>query len=206
MLRDGENSSGGCQSKLITADKHVKLRQVCDEILLAVGEDSSREGLARTPERFAKAISELTSGYEQNLEQVVNGAIFHEAYSEMVLVKDIEFFSLCEHHLLPFFGKAHVAYIPNGKIIGLSKIPRIVQVFARRLQVQERLTDQIVQALQDLLKPHGVACMIEGSHMCMMMRGVQVQSASMVTTSMRGSFLEKLASREEFLKVVTTKR
>lgn len=177
--------------------------KLCAELLVNIGEDPQREGLVRTPLRFAKAMNELTEGYNQDLSAIINNAIFEEDYSEMVLVKDIEFFSLCEHHLLPFFGKAHVAYIPNGRIIGLSKIPRIVKMFSRRLQVQERLTHQIAEVLQEVLQPQGVACMIEGSHMCMMMRGIQTISGKMLTNSMKGSFLSNQATREEFLKLVT---
>ena len=178
--------------------------EMCQEALRLIGEDPNREGLLKTPFRYEKALKELTSGYNQDLDSIVYGALFEESYSEMVLVRDIEFFSLCEHHLLPFFGKASVAYIPNGKIIGLSKIPRIVHMYARRLQVQERLTEQVTTALTDLLKPHGVACMIEASHLCMMMRGIQTQSGFLTTTSMKGAFLNRQATREEFLKLVTS--
>ncbi len=177
--------------------------EMCYEVLRNIGENPEREGLQKTPFRFEKALRELTVGYTQNLDEIVNGALFEESFSEMVLVRDIEFFSLCEHHLLPFFGRASVAYIPNGKIIGLSKIPRIVHMFARRLQVQERLTEQVTETLTDLLKPHGVACMIEASHLCMMMRGIQTQSGYMTTTSMKGAFLSSQATRDEFLKLVT---
>jgi len=180
--------------------------EMCYELIRSIGEDPEREGLARTPFRFEKAFRELTVGYSQNLESIVNGAIFEESYSEMVVVREIEFFSLCEHHLLPFFGKASVAYVPKGKIIGVSKIPRIVQMFARRLQVQERLTEQITEALNELLKPFGVACMIEASHMCMMMRGIQTQSGIMTTTSMKGAFLNHQPTREEFLNLVASGR
>ncbi len=180
--------------------------EMCYELIRSIGEDPDREGLARTPYRFEKAFRELTSGYDQNLEEIVNGAIFEEPYSEMVVVREIEFFSLCEHHLLPFFGKASVAYVPKGRIIGVSKIPRIVQMFARRLQVQERLTEQITEALNSLLKPLGVACMIEASHLCMMMRGIQTQSGIMTTTSMKGAFLNHQPTRDEFLKLVATGR
>ena len=179
---------------------------LCRALIESIGENPAREGLVRTPTRFVKAFGELTNGYNTSLADIVNGAIFEESYSEMVLVKDIEFYSLCEHHLLPFFGRAHVAYIPDGKIIGLSKIPRIVQMFARRLQVQERLTDQISQALIDLLKPRGVACMIEGSHMCMMMRGIQTQSGYMITSSVLGEFRDNSATRDEFMKMVSSTR
>ena len=176
--------------------------QLCSEFLKEIGEDVSREGLVKTPERYAKAFAELTSGYKQSTTEIVNGAIFEEDYSEMVIVRDIEFYSLCEHHLLPFFGKAQVAYIPDGKIIGLSKIPRIVKMFAKRLQVQERLTGEIADELVNLLKPLGVACLIEANHLCMMMRGVQSQSGFMVTSAMRGCFMDEAVVREEFLSLV----
>ena len=178
------------------------ISEVCSSILKEIGEDPKRVGLIKTPQRFAKAILELTEGYTQDVRKIVNGAIFEEKYSEMVIIKHIEFYSLCEHHLLPFFGHAHVAYIPNGRIIGLSKIPRIVNVFSRRLQVQERLTEQIADTLHELLAPVGVACMVEAYHMCMMMRGIQVQSSMMITNAMRGIFLENPATRSEFLNII----
>lgn len=178
------------------------LEGLTHELLQRIGEDPAREGLLRTPHRFARAMLELTEGYEQDLNKIVNGAIFEESYSEMVIVKRIEFYSLCEHHLLPFFGHANVAYLPRGKIIGVSKIPRIVNMFARRLQLQERLTDQIADAIVQVLNPYGVACTIEAHHMCMMMRGVEEQSSSMVTNSMRGAFLTNPATRNEFLNLV----
>ncbi len=168
-------------------------------VLLKLGEDPEREGLRRTPLRVAKALDFLTSGYQMSVEQVVRGAIFEESCQELVLVKDIEFYSMCEHHVLPFFGKAHVAYLPNEKIIGLSKVARIVDVFARRLQVQERLTNQIADALMQILEPHGVAVIMEASHFCMMMRGVQKQNSSTVTSAMRGSLRENARTRSELL-------
>ena len=183
----------------------IRLQSACSQLLQAVGEDPAREGLAKTPERYAKALQELTSGYEQDIDELVNGAIFHESYSEMVLVRDIEFYSLCEHHVLPFFGRVHVAYIPDGKIIGLSKIPRLVHAFARRLQVQERLTDQIAEALQGILNPAGVGVVVEGQHMCMMMRGVQTQNGMMLTSAMRGQFLKDRRTRDEFMSLVQSK-
>ncbi len=167
--------------------------------LALLGEDTKREGLIDTPKRYAKAMRFLTSGYNRKIKDVVGTALFTEASSEIVIVRDIELFSLCEHHLLPFYGKAHVAYIPNGKIIGLSKIPRIVDVFARRLQVQERLTSQISETLMDVLKPLGVAVIIEADHMCMMMRGVQKQNSSTVTSSMLGVFRTDPTTRKELL-------
>ena len=172
------------------------------EILKEIGEDPERQGLQKTPERISKMYKKLTSGYSVSPQEVVNGAIFEEKYDEMVIVRDIEFYSLCEHHLLPFFGKCHVAYIPNGKIIGLSKIPRIVEVFARRLQVQERMTVQIADFLDDILRPDGIAVVAEAYHLCMAMRGVKKADASMVTSSMRGSFKEDQRTRAEFLRLI----
>lgn len=172
------------------------------ELLAFVGEDPAREGLLRTPHRVVESLKFLTSGYEQNVETLLNGAIFHEDYDDMVVVKDIEFYSLCEHHLLPFYGKVHVAYIPNGKIVGLSKIPRLVDMFARRLQVQERLTTQIAEALEDALDPRGVAVVVEGTHLCMLMRGVQKQAASMVTSHVMGAFRTDRATRAEFMALI----
>lgn len=169
------------------------------QLLLQVGEDPEREGLRRTPLRVAKALDFLTSGYGMAVEQVVRGAIFEEACQELVLVKDIEFYSLCEHHVLPFFGKAHVAYLPNQKIIGLSKVARIVDVFARRLQVQERLTNQIADALVETLDPLGVGVIMEASHFCMMMRGVQKQNSSTITSAMRGTLRDNARTRSELL-------
>jgi GTP cyclohydrolase I len=169
------------------------------DILTFVGEDPDREGLLRTPHRVAEAMKFLTSGYGQDVEKILNGAVFEEEYDDMVIVKDIEFYSLCEHHLLPFFGKAHVAYIPNGRIVGLSKIPRLVDMFARRLQVQERLTKEIAEALENALLPKGVAVVVEGMHMCMMMRGVEKQQASMITSHVRGVFRDDHRSRQEFM-------
>ena len=173
-------------------------------ILSKLGEQPAREGLLRTPLRVAKALEFLTSGYSTTIDEVVNNAIFESDADEMVLVKDVEFYSLCEHHMLPFFGKAHVAYMPNKKIIGLSKIARIVDVFARRLQVQERLTNQIADAIEEILDPHGVAVVMEGSHFCMLMRGVQKQGSSMVTSAMLGGFKNNPSSRAEFLELIGT--
>ena len=170
-------------------------------ILELLGEDVHREGLLKTPERAAKAMQFLTQGYQQDAEAVLRSAMFKEDYSEMVLVKDIELYSLCEHHILPFFGKAHVAYIPNGYIVGLSKIPRVIDIFARRLQVQERLTDQILHAIQDTLKPLGVAVVIEARHMCMMMRGVQKQNSVTTTSAFTGAF-QRVETRNEFLSLI----
>lgn len=174
------------------------------EILGKLGENPDREGLLKTPERVAKALQFLTSGYHQDAAKILRGAMFREDYSEMVLVKDIELYSMCEHHMLPFFGKAHVAYIPNGHIVGLSKIPRIVDVFARRLQVQERLTQQIIESIQDTLQPLGVAVVIEARHMCMMMRGVQKQNSATTTSAFTGVFKDDEKTRNEFLKLVSS--
>jgi GTP cyclohydrolase I len=181
---------------------HGPIADCVERILLELGEDPKREGLVRTPERSESALKFLTSGYETNIEELVNGAIFAEKCDEMVLVKDIEFFSLCEHHMLPFYGKAHVAYLPNNKIIGLSKIPRIVDMFARRLQVQERLTQQVAQCIQDVLQPRGVGVVIEARHFCMMMRGVEKQHSGTVTSAMLGSMRQRKDSRDEFLALV----
>ncbi|HYZ84632.1 MAG TPA: GTP cyclohydrolase I FolE [Bryobacteraceae bacterium] len=171
-------------------------------VLEELGEDPAREGLARTPERAEKALQFLTSGYSTDVESIVNNALFTVEYDEMVIVKDIEFFSLCEHHLLPFYGKVHVAYLPTDKVIGLSKIPRIVDMFARRLQVQERLTQQIAQTLDDVLKPKGVGVVCEARHFCMMMRGVEKQHSGTVTSSMLGSFRDRKETRAEFLSLL----
>ena len=180
-----------------------RLEELVRGQLEELGEDPEREGLVRTPLRVAKALDYLTSGYETTVEQVINGAIFDaDGAEEMVIVKDIEFYSMCEHHMLPFFGQVSVAYLPKGKIIGLSKIARITEVFARRLQVQERLTNQIADAIEDSLDPYGVAVVVEGKHLCMMMRGVQKQESSMITSAMRGTFQENARTRSEFLELV----
>lgn len=175
------------------------------DILKAIGEDPKREGLVRTPERVAKALQYLTHGYDQDPAAILKSALFKEDYSQMVLVKDIEVYSMCEHHMLPFFGKAHVAYIPNGRITGLSKIPRVVDAFARRLQVQERLTNEIRDCLHDALKPLGVAVVLECDHLCMRMRGVQKQNSVTTTSAFTGIFLSDQRSREEFIKLISAK-
>ena len=174
-----------------------------DHILNAIGEDPSREGLLKTPERAAKAIQFLTQGYDQDPQAILRGAMFKEDYDDMVIIKDIELYSMCEHHMLPFFGKAHIAYIPNGSIVGLSKLPRVVDVFARRLQVQERLTQQIRDCIQDTLNPLGVAVVIEAKHMCMQMRGVQKQNSVTTTSAFTGEFL-KDATRKEFISLISS--
>ncbi|HWX77284.1 MAG TPA: GTP cyclohydrolase I FolE [Candidatus Acidoferrales bacterium] len=175
------------------------------EIIKLIGEDPNREGLRKTPERYEKALKFLTSGYLQNAENILNGATFSVSYDEMVVVKDIEFFSLCEHHLLPFFGKCHVAYLPNKRVIGLSKVARLVNMFARRLQIQERLTSQIAAAIQDKISPEGVGVIIEARHLCMQMRGVEKQHGQAVTSAMLGGFRHNKQTRDEFLSLVRTK-
>ena len=178
------------------------IEKLTKKILKEIGEDPAREGLQKTPFRVAKSWNFLTSGYRQNIDKLVNKAIFHEDYDEMVLIKDIEYYSLCEHHLLPFFGRAHVAYIPNGKIIGLSKIPRIVDLFSRRLQVQERMTQEIADTIDSVLEPKGVAVVVEGQHMCMQMRGVQNKNSYATTSHMLGIFRKDAKTRKEFLDLV----
>ena len=175
------------------------------KVLVNLGEDPAREGLVRTPERAEKALSFLTSGYQTDIESIINGALFHEKVDEMVVVKDIEFYSLCEHHLLPFFGTVHVAYLPKAKVIGLSKIPRIVDMFSRRLQVQERLTQEIAATLQQVLQPRGVGVICEARHFCMMMRGVEKQHSGTVTSAMLGAFRKRKETRDEFLSLVSQK-
>ena len=183
-------------------DKIGRLAASQRAILEALGEDPGRQGLRKTPERVARALAFLTSGYAQDAESILRGAIFEEECTEMILVKDMELYSLCEHHMLPFFGKAHVAYIPDGRIIGLSKIPRVVDVFSRRLQVQERLTQQIAEALDRALKPKGVAVVLEARHLCMMMRGVEKQNSCATTSAMLGHFRSDPKTRMEFLELI----
>ena len=172
------------------------------EVLVRIGEDPERDGLKRTPERMQKSLQFLTQGYSKNPDEALQGALFDVTYDEMVIMKDIEMFSLCEHHLLPFFGKVHVAYIPNGKVIGLSKIPRLVDIFARRLQIQERLTVEIAETIQRAIKPQGVGVVVEARHLCVMMRGVEKQHSSAVTSHMLGSFRHSQDTREEFLSLI----
>jgi GTP cyclohydrolase I len=175
-------------------------------LLKEIGEDLGRNGLERTPARVAKAMRFFTQGYEQEPLEILNDALFDVTYDEMVIVKDIDFYSLCEHHLLPFFGRVHVAYIPNGKVVGLSKIPRLVEMFARRLQVQERLTTQVAETLEQVLHPKGVAVVVESIHLCMMMRGVQSQNASAITSSIRGAFERDSKTRSEFMNLIRSRR
>jgi GTP cyclohydrolase I len=178
------------------------MQELIRQLLAELGEDPTREGLLNTPKRVEKALKFLTSGYDANIDEVLNGALFTVDYSEMVIVKDIDFYSLCEHHLLPFFGKCHVAYIPTNKVIGLSKIPRLVDVFARRLQVQERLTNQIANVVLDTIKPMGVAVVMEATHLCMSMRGVEKQNSFAVTSAMLGIFRDNARTRSEFLELI----
>lgn len=179
-----------------------QLENITRDLLDTIGEDPNREGLVRTPHRVAKSWEYFSQGYGANLDDIINEAVFHEDCSEMVVVRDIEFFSMCEHHMIPFFGKAHVGYLPNGKVIGLSKIPRIIDMFSRRLQLQERLTSQIAETLQDVLDPVGVAVVMEGRHLCMQMRGVEKQNSYASTSSMLGQFRKSAETRAEFLSII----
>jgi GTP cyclohydrolase I len=182
-----------------------KIENIIKGLLEEIGEDPQREGLIRTPDRVANAYRYLTHGYTDDMDKILNNAVFEESYNEMVIVKDIDFFSLCEHHLLPFFGKCHIAYIPGKKIIGLSKIPRLVEMFSRRLQVQERMTQQIGNTISEVLKPQGVAVVCEAKHLCMMMRGVEKQNSVATTSCMIGEFSNNIKTREEFLKLISSK-
>ena len=183
--------------------KKPGIKSLIENILHAIGEDPKREGLLKTPERVEKSLNFLTSGYDVDIDQLVNDALYNENYDEMVIVKNIDFYSLCEHHMLPFFGKCHVAYLPNGKIIGLSKVPRLVDAYGRRLQVQERLTTQIAHCIEDIVKPTGVGVVIEATHLCMSMRGVEKQNSYTTTSSMLGSFKKDPRTRAEFLSLLT---
>ena len=182
--------------------ENEKIADLTKLLLKEIGEDPNREGLIKTPSRVSKAWSFFSRGYNQNVDEIINDAIFNENAKDMVVVRDVEFFSLCEHHLIPFFGKAHVAYIPNGKVVGLSKIPRIIDMYSRRLQVQERLTRQIAETIQDVLEPIGVAVIMEGQHMCMQMRGVEKQNSLTTTSSMLGKFRQSDRTRAEFLSII----
>ncbi len=193
------NTKDNKQINLDVIEAQVKM------LIEEIGEDPNREGLVRTPNRVAKAYEFLTAGYRKNIEQVLNGAIFNERYDEMVVVKDIDFFSMCEHHMLPFFGKVHIAYIPDGKIVGLSKMPRIVEVFARRLQVQERMTQEIADTIDKYLQPKGVGVVTEARHMCMMMRGVEKQNSVATASAMHGLFKKDARTRSEFLNLISNK-
>ena len=183
--------------------KKPGIKSLIENILHAIGEDPKREGLLKTPDRVEKSLKFLTSGYEVDIDQLVNDALYSENYDEMVIVKNIDFYSLCEHHMLPFFGKCHVAYLPNGKIIGLSKVPRLVDAYGRRLQVQERLTTQIAHCIEDIVKPTGVGVVIEATHLCMSMRGVEKQNSYTTTSSMLGSFKKDPRTRAEFLSLLS---
>jgi len=186
----------------MTPEADQSIAPLVKQMLTLLGEDPQREGLARTPERVERALQFLTSGYRMDVRQIVNGALFSVKYDEMVIMKDIEFFSMCEHHMLPFFGKVHIAYIPRNKVIGLSKLPRIVDVFARRLQIQERMTQQIAQTIQEMMEPVGVGVICEARHFCMMMRGVEKQHSGAVTSAMLGAFRNRKETRDEFLALV----
>ena len=198
-MKDSDNRLKVPQKGKATDDP---LRSAARQLLISLGENPDREALKGTPDRIAETLRHLTSGYQMKLDQVLNDALYSVSYDEMVIVKDIELFSLCEHHLLPFFGKCHVAYVPDKKVIGLSKIPRVVDMFARRLQVQERLTNQIAETLQETIHPQGVGVVIEARHLCMMMRGVEKQHSQAVTSAMLGVFRSQQQTREEFLSLV----
>lgn len=203
-MPEKKENSGFTKVESYNDETTEKLKLAYSDIITAIGEDVNREGLLKTPERVAKAMQFLTQGYEMNPEEIIRSAMFTEEYRQMVIVKDIEIYSMCEHHMLPFIGKAHVAYIPNGYITGLSKVARVVEAFSRRLQVQERLTTQIRDCIQDTIKPLGVAVVIEAKHLCMMMRGIQKQNSVTTTSAFTGAFL-KDATRQEFNHLISTK-
>lgn len=203
--RPGEPPAQRAEDAAQVALANASLPQIYSELLRRIGEDPARDGLLRTPERMEKSMAFLTRGYQQTVQSVLHDALFDVDYDEMVIVKDIEFYSLCEHHLLPFFGKAHVAYLPARKVVGLSKVARIVDLFARRLQVQERMTQQIAEAIQDAVNPQGVGVVLEGQHLCMMMRGVEKQGSHTVTSSMLGVFKTQLQTRSEFLSLINAR-
>ena len=213
VVKNGTNGHGNGNGHSAPASmlpaatlQDASVQEIYAELLKRLGEDPTRDGLLQTPKRMEKSMAFLTQGYEQSVADVLHGALFEVDYDEMVMVRDIEFYSMCEHHLLPFFGKAHIAYVPNGKVVGLSKLPRIVDVFARRLQVQERLTQQIAEAIEEAIAPQGVGVVIEAQHLCMMMRGVEKQSSLTVTSSLRGVFKTQLQTRSEFLSLVRAER
>jgi GTP cyclohydrolase I len=200
--RNGASARVG--KTVLRAECTVELEEMVRRELEMLGEDVDRAGLLKTPNRVAESMLWLTRGYEMNVAEIVGDAVFDEAHQSMVMVRDIELYSLCEHHMLPFFGKAHIAYIPDGRIVGLSKLPRIVEMFARRLQVQERLTEQVAIAIQEVLKPLGVGVVIEAYHLCMMMRGVEKQNSKTITSALRGSFRDDAKTRDEFLRLAYT--
>jgi len=205
MTGKGNRTEELSLTESVSVEKSESIADLVRRMIQLIGEDPNRDGLRHTPERFEKALRFLTSGYQQDPEKLLNGAMFSVCYDQMVLVKDIEVYSLCEHHMLPFFGKCHVAYIPDKKVVGLSKIPRLVNMFARRLQIQERLTNQIASAIQQKISPLGVGVVVEARHLCMVMRGVEKQNSQTVTSAMLGSFRENVQTREEFLSLIREK-
>jgi GTP cyclohydrolase I len=205
MTEKGKRTEELSLAEPVSVEKSESIADLVRRMLQLIGEDPNRDGLRHTPERFEKALRYLTSGYHQDPEKLLNGAMFSVCYDQMVLVKDIEVYSLCEHHMLPFFGKCHVAYIPDKKVVGLSKIPRLVNMFARRLQIQERLTNQIASAIQQKISPLGVGVVVEARHLCMVMRGVEKQNSQTVTSAMLGAFRENVQTREEFLSLIRDK-
>jgi GTP cyclohydrolase I len=205
MTENGKRTEELSLTEPVSVENSESIADLVRRMLQLIGEDPSRDGLRHTPERFEKALRFLTSGYQQDPEKLLNGAMFSVCYDQMVLVKDIEIYSLCEHHMLPFFGKCHVAYIPDKKVVGLSKIPRLVNMFARRLQIQERLTNQIASAIQQKIAPLGVGVVVEARHLCMVMRGVEKQNSQTVTSAMLGAFRENVQTREEFLSLIRDK-